>query len=188
MLEPFQITRTRTRRYVGVCGWNGCPEITNVCGSRLRARELLQIHTQRAHGFTYTDNRYDPTNIGGPVKTPGKELPPQEKLTDYVDQLVVFAGGTDDTMDTKFGKDQAYVKCLAYVLLDSGVWKNLGETPVFQKALMHRIMVDGDGGPIGGRLTKGTDRNPNEWDLVAATSAKDRKALDEWEKNHDDDF
>jgi hypothetical protein len=191
-LEPFQITRTRTRRYVGICGWNGCPEITLVARTRLRARELLQIHTQQAHGFTYTDNTYEPTNANTdgkrPVKTPGKELPPQEKFTDYADHLFVFNGGKSDTMDTKFEKDSPCVKCLVYVLLDTGTWKNLGETPVFQKTLMHRIMEDGGGGPIGGRLTKGTDRNPNEWDLVAATSAKDRKALEEWEKNHDDDF
>lgn len=116
------------------------------------------------------------------MKSPGKELPEQdagEKLSEYAGTLVVFnKGWRHVTRDTKFGKrDTIEVDVWARV---DGEWKGLGDVPVFFSTVMKQLDEAGPDEPFGGFLVQGTDRNPREWCIEAATKKDDVKALAEW--------
>jgi hypothetical protein len=178
----LDITRTRTKRYVGVCGLGECDFTTRVESLRVNAGIALRDHARIVHGLepaTIFDRRT--------MRTPDKELPPQERLADYADHYVVFSDPKPDNIDTKFG-NQDIIRCLAYVFID-GHWKSLGDTPIFWVTVSKQIMEDPDD-PLGGKLVKGTDRNANEWAVVPVpTSDKPgTAALKGWSKEKAEAF
>jgi hypothetical protein len=179
--EPFRITRTNTRRYVGHC--NLCAYATNVESVRVSVGIKLRDHARRQHGLTYVVETGDYRKDHG-MKQPKKDLPEMEKLGDYDGHLVVFSGAREGVVEgTKFG-DRNVVYALAYVYLNDQ-WKSLGETPIFWRTVCKQVL-DAAPDEIGGTLTQGTDRNDREWFLapVPASNKGDTKALAAWDKDH----
>lgn len=179
----YRITRTNSKRYVGWCAH--CEWSTNVIQFRIGCAAQVRDHLRRVH----PDVTVDPTKREGrDMKQPGTDLPDLgEKLSEYADHLVVFAGAHPGERDTSFGKRNT-VEALVYVFLD-GAWKNIGETPVFFRTVQKQINEAGDE-PIGGVLIQGTDRNDREWYLapVPKSDKKLTKALADWDADKAEPF
>jgi hypothetical protein len=181
--DLFQVTRTNTRRYIGICNLDGCDYRTDVVSLRVRAALLVRDHCRRVHGSYAADLFLKRESV---VKQPNQKLPEPEKLADYKDHLVVFADAKPGAVKSIHGTSE--VDCLAYVYL-KGHWKSLGETPIWWKSVGFQIL-DADGEPIGGILTQGTDRNDREWCLVTVKSADKENvaALKSWDKEYAESF
>ena len=74
-MEPFFITRTNTKRYIGRCGL--CDFTTNVISLRSNCAMRLRTHCVTEHGVHPTSlNQYlEPQRKERRMKTPKKELP-----------------------------------------------------------------------------------------------------------------
>lgn len=196
MGEPFQITRTRSKNYVGVCMVKGCEDPGNNGGpfttarihNRVRCALFLRDHCRTAHDIHTGDLFLDTREKDHTVKQPKdeKDLPDPERLADYKNHLVVFTDGKPGTVKSVHGMSE--VDVLAYVYLPATkAWKNLGETPIFWKSVAFQIneaMPDS----IGGVLVQGTTRNDREWNLLPASKAADKKLLDAFDKEKAEPF
>lgn len=183
-MEPFIVTRTNGKRYVGFCGYDLCSWSTDAVQLRLTAQENLRAHVRITHGASI-DTLFQRSQA---MKQPSADLPDLgEKLSEYADHLVVFSDAHPGERDTSFGK-RPTMETLCYVFLD-GVWKNLGETPVFFRTVNKQITEAGDE-PIGGVLIQGTDRNDREWYLapVPRTDKVLTAALKGWDKDKAEAF
>jgi hypothetical protein len=186
--EPFSITRTNSKNYVGVC--NICGFTTDRIHNRVRCALILRDHCRIEHD-TYTEDLFCTPTGDKTMKAPKpeKDLPAPERLSDYVDHLVVFSDATFPSTRTSPNGD-AQCDCLAYVYLDDKKqWKALGETPIWWKGVAFQVREAGceSGEELGGVLVQGTGRNPREWNVGAANAAQ-LKILAKFEKDNAEPF
>lgn len=205
--EPFALTRTNRRWFVGVCLVPGCtsgpdggpfssPAIRFRVDAAIRMRDHCRIeHDIQPHTLKkYLDaaqrqqQREEPS-----MKKPGKELPPLERLGEYEDHLCVFAAVKVGEVKSQFGTSIA--DCLVWVYTKDR-WKSLGETPIFWSAvgneLLNSIGPDGEdpGESMGAYLRKGSNpqRTGDFFWLDAPSTSADTKLLGTWDKEFSDSF
>lgn len=194
MTEPFIVTRTNTKRYVGHCSL--CDYTTDVISLRANCALRLRDHARVMHNMTPKSlNEYlePPRTKERRMKAPNKDLPPQEKLADYIGHLMVFGNVTVGATSSSFGMSVADALIWVWV---NDAWKNLGPTPVFWpnvgRELLREIGPESDtpDETMGAYLRKGN--HPSEkgdfyW-LAIADSTEDMKLLKAWSKDHSDSF
>jgi hypothetical protein len=190
----LDITRTRSKRYVGVCGLGECDYLTPPIRFRIDCSTRLREHLRKTHGLD-SEPLFERTDSMAKLKQPGNELPESdagEMLGDYKDHVIVFSDGHAGKKQTQFG-DRDVVHCYAWALID-GAWKALGEIDVFF-ATVRKQIVEAAPDPIAGKLVQGVTRpdgkrNDREWALLPIAKADKvaTAALAEWETTIGADF
>lgn len=172
------ITRTNTKRYVGICDVPGCGFSTRVETLRIYASQELRAHLKDDHTPQERSNR---------MKTPNKDLPEQEmdRLSDYDGHLIVIGPGWNPPTlhETSFGKREAIDADVWVYDEDKGDWRQLAGnvTPIFFRTVIRQLTEAGSDEAFGGLLAQGTERNSKEWAIVPVTDAKRKKLLNEWD-------
>jgi hypothetical protein len=193
MAEPFRITRTNSKRYVGYCDL--CPYVTNVISLRVNCAIRLRDHARTVHKSSYDEtNDYEPSSRKGrTMKNPKKDLPALEKFSEYEDHLAVFAAAKVGEVKSQYGTSEC--DCLIWVY-SKGAWKALGETPIFWQTVGKQVLEEI--GPdsetpdesLGAFLRKGghPQRNGDFFWLEMAQDKADLTLLKEWNKEYADSF
>jgi hypothetical protein len=194
MAEPFTVTRTNSKRYVGHCSL--CDFTTKVISIRANCAIKLRDHARVTHNMTPdTLNKYlEPTKRKGRnMKAPKKDLPALEKFAEYEDHLCVFAKADFGKVKGQFGTSE--VDCLVWVY-NKAAWKSLGETPIFWQTAGKQILAeigpesDTPDETLGAFLRKGgnPERNGDFFWLDIAQDKADLALLKSWAKEYADDF
>lgn len=121
------------------------------------------------------------------MKNPNKDLPPAERLSDYVDHLCVFMTVVvPGTFTSVNGVSEA--DALAWVY-DEGEWHSLGNTPIWWSNVARELrtqLADDPAEAVGGFLRKGgnAERKGDFYWLEAAQDGPDLDLLKQWEKEN----
>lgn len=197
MTEPFRVTRTRTKRYVGVCSI--CDFQTLVVSVRANCAVQMRDHARVIHGMTSTYlNQYlePPKRKAKPVaikeaSTNLPELPEgPERLANYADKLIVFNDARTGKDSSDFGKNQDVVFADVWVFMPDDErtdktkgWLHVGDLTVWFKTVQKQIM-EAAPDELAGVLHKGTDRIESEWIITPIGRGvrfdAQRQALKDW--------
>lgn len=197
--EPFQITRTRSKNYVGVCMVEGCdvhdggPFTTARIHNRVRAALMLRDHCRTEHDI-HTGNLFleTPKEERMAMKQPtGTPIDPNEKLGDYVDHLIVIRG---EDRGAPFNKDTVHGarRCIEATVdvFYQGNWKTLGVVPIFYTNVIKEVVAAGDD-DLGGMLRQGIGTGKDRtWHLdpVSANDKGSTAALKAWDPKKTEAF
>ena len=181
------VSRTNRKRWIGLC--DRCGWLTLVQPFAVHAAVELAEHLRTEHHLTETQAsresglyRKDP-DMG--IKQPTEELPEQEggvRLGDYVGKLVVFDNATEHKDTSSFGtRDTVHAELWVFDpgnevegtrQANADEWVSPGEVIVWFVTVGKQIMAELPD-QLAGILTKGTDRNVNEWAITPVpTKAK----------------
>jgi hypothetical protein len=198
--EAFRITRTNSRNYVGICDIPGCGFTTNRIRFRVDCGVRMRDHCQKAHGLhpgsfaKYLNNAaIQQQKEESAMKSPKKDLPALERLSEYEGHLCVFAGASFGKVKSQYGTSEC--DCLVWVY-NKSQWKPLGETPIFWqtvgKQILEEIGPDSDtpDESMGGYLRKGghPTRSGDFFWIEDAQDKPDLDALKAWNKEYSDSF
>lgn len=196
------VTRTNRKWWVATCA--RCEWFSFTQPYKVYACTDLRDHLVERHHLTplaaSQESGLNERDSHMAIKQPNKELPEQEggvKVGDYAGKVVVFDNATEAQDDSSFGKrDTIHATLWVYdpdesietegieekiTRLPTG-WVALGEVIVWWSTVGKQIM-EALPDQLAGMLTKGTDRNANEWAIVPVPAkAKNLlAALDTWD-------
>lgn len=103
-----------------------------------------------------------------PIRRPS--APQSDRLGDYPGRLIaIYPERIEDDFDTAYGPTSVmWAKVLLCDDETPGAYNNLGTVAIFWKGVQQQLF-DGMGEWTGGRLLKGTERNPKAWVLADPT-------------------